>query len=210
MPSIVDVLGLRSNNNAPLYSKRKLLLYHHITTLPSTTLAHQFLQVQEELNFPSLKDEIEEFLTEHEIVDVRKYSKEHWKDFVKEKIVQKNRIFLLEGRKKYKKLDIHSLALEEFGLKEYFLNLNLSDSRMKFRVRSQCVNTCQSHFPSNHGYAMNSFQCINCSEFEIDQLSHWHRCHFFKDMIEKVNTQDEKSVLQFYRSIIKLRQDQIS
>ena len=112
--------------------------------------------------------------------------------------------------KKYKKIDINSLALEEFGLKEYFLRLNLSDSRMKFRVRSQCVNTCQSNFLSNYGYKMNSFQCINCSELEIDQLSHWHRCNFFKYMIEKVNTNDEKSVLEFYKSVIKLRQDQIS
>ena len=188
--------------------KEKLLLYHHISTLPVTTLAHKFLRVQEDLNLPSLKDEIKEFLAEHEVVDVREFSKTKWKDFVQKKILQRNRTFLLEGMKKYKKLDVNSLALEDFGLKDYFINLNLSDSRLKFRVRSNCVNTCQSHFPSNQVFAMNSFKCINCSEFEIDQLSHWHRCHFFKDMMEKIDKSDEKSILEFYRSVIKFRQDQ--
>ena len=188
--------------------KEKLILYHHIASLPEQSLAHQFLVIQERLNFPSLKDEVQEFLAEFEVFDVTKFSKKRWKVFVNDKILQKNRNFLLEGIKKYKKLDFNSLSLEEFGLKDYFFSLNLSDSRLNFRVRSKCVNTCQSHFPSKSEYVMNSFQCPQCSELEIDQLSHWHQCYFFKNMMEKVNTKDEKSVLIFYRSAIKFRQDQ--
>ena len=188
--------------------KEKLLLYHHISSLPVSSLAHRFLKVQVQMHFPSLKDEIKDFLSEFEVFDVLQFSKIQWKHFINSKILKKNRRYLLEGMKKYKKLDHTSLALGDFGLKEYFRSLNLSDSRLNFRVRSKCVKTCQSHFTSDLNYAMNSFRCINCSEFEIDQLSHWHRCHFFKNMFEKINSNDEKSVLQFYRNVIKFRQDQ--
>ena len=99
--------------------------------------------------------------------------------------------------------------MEEFGLKDYFSDLNLSESRLKFRIRSKCVTSCQTHFPSNQIYAMNSFRCVNCPEdFEIDQLSHWHRCRFFKEMFGEIDTNDERSIIQFYRSVIKYRQEQ--
>ena len=188
--------------------KEKLLLYHHIRSLPVSSLAHQFLLVQEKYNFPSLKDEIGEFLAEFEVSDVKKFTKVQWRNFVKDKIKQKNRTFLLEGMSKYKKLDSNSLALEECGMKEYFRTLNLSDARLKFRIRSKCVNTCQTHFPSHQGYIMNSFRCNNCSEFEIDQLSHWHRCKLFKDKFGEIDNNDEKSIIQFYRNVIKFRHEQ--
>ena len=188
--------------------KEKLLLYKHIAALPISSLAHQFLLVQEELHLPSLKDEVKEFLAEFGVHDVNLFSKKEWRSFVSEKIKTKNRNFLLNGMKTYSKIDHNELALEEFGLKDYFLQLSLPNCRMKFRVRSKTVTSCQTHFPSDQTFIKNSFRCTNCNEFEIDQLSHWHRCNFFKNMREKINSNDEESILEFYRKVIKERQDQ--
>ena len=137
--------------------KEELLLYHHILCLPDSSLAHQFLTLKEKYNFPSLKDKIEDFLAEFEVTDVKRFTKVEWRKYVKEKIHQKNWAFLLEGLAKYSKIDCNEIALEEFGLKEYFKNLDLSESRLKFRIRSKCVSTCQTHYPSNKDYALNSF-----------------------------------------------------
>ena len=55
--------------------KEKVLLYHHISCLQKNSLAHQMMMVQEDLNFPSLRDEVKSFLYKFEITDVTQFSK---------------------------------------------------------------------------------------------------------------------------------------
>ena len=83
----------------------KLTLYHHIACLPERSVSKKIMKIQEDLNFPSLYEEISEFLTKHEIIDVTSYSKVAWKDLVKNLIASDNRNWLLESTKRYKKLD---------------------------------------------------------------------------------------------------------
>merc|ERR1711935_536623 len=97
-----------------LILKEKLLLYHHICSLPVHCTAHQVLLIQERLSFPSLRDEVEEFLRKFEIIDVRKFSKQSWKVFVREKILNMNREYIIDTSKKYKKLDYVSMGCEDF------------------------------------------------------------------------------------------------
>merc|ERR1711954_342884 len=85
--------------------KEKLLLYHHISTLPEDALARQILETQEQLNFPSLRNEIIHFLSRYEVHDVKSYSKEKWKAFVRDKINHMNREYLETEMYKYKKID---------------------------------------------------------------------------------------------------------
>ena len=114
--------------------KEKLILYHHIVCLPEDALAHQVLVVQQNLQLPSILDEIVQFLNKHEINDVRNYSKRDWKFLIKQKIHFENREFLIESSQRYKKIDYLSLASEEYGLKDYFSELDLPKPRIKFRV----------------------------------------------------------------------------
>ena len=92
---------------------------------------------------------MEDFLSEFEIYNIQKYSKQSWKGLVREKIREKYRTFLLNEMKKYKKLDYNSLSLEDFGIKDYVLTMNSADSRLKFRERNKCMVSCYSHFPSD-------------------------------------------------------------
>ena len=52
--------------------KEKLILYHHIACLPETAVAHQMMKVQEDLHFPSLRDDLEGFLAKFEVHNVNK------------------------------------------------------------------------------------------------------------------------------------------
>ena len=53
--------------------KEKVMLYYHISTLPQDSIANSIMRAQEKYRWPSLRDEIREFLNEFEIYDVTKY-----------------------------------------------------------------------------------------------------------------------------------------
>ena len=76
--------------------KEKLLLYHHLFTLPQSSLAHQVLLQQELLHLPSLKDEVKGFLQKYEVSDLSIFSKQKWKVFVRVKIRELASEYLLE------------------------------------------------------------------------------------------------------------------
>ena len=113
--------------------KEKLLLYHHISTLPEDTLARKILDIQEKLNFPSLRNEVINFLSRYEIHDVKIFSKEKWRAFVRNKINDMNREYLETEMHRYKKIDAIAMSLEDYGIKSYFTELSLEDLRIKLR-----------------------------------------------------------------------------
>ena len=84
-----------------------------------------------------------------------------------------NRQKLIEDFKSYKKLDYLELSVEEFGMKDYFLELNLELSCIKFRSRASTVSTCSTHYPSNPEYMKNMFQCYEKNCTELDTILHW-------------------------------------
>ena len=91
---------------------------------------------------------------------------------VKRKIEMDNREFLIESAMKYKKIDYLEMACEEYGMKEYFLSLDLYSSRIRFMERASCMPLCMSHQPSNQKYIDRGFICL-CNEKKVDTLHHW-------------------------------------
>ena len=181
--------------------KDKLVFYHHLTCLPESALANQVLVIQEKFQFPNLCNEIQHFLNKHEIVDVKNYSKKEWKDFVKDRIQWENREFLLESSKRYKKLDYLSLSSEEPGVKEYFKNLDLAGSRIKFKERSGCMTTCKASFLSQN---LTSMFCTFCQSKSICNLSHWRRCNGYSKFRISRNLSLDSDIVAYYRDIIDL------
>ena len=185
--------------------KEKLILYHHITCLPQSSLAHQVLLVQERLRLPSLLDEVDQFLNKHEITDVKKFSKGEWKSFVKRTIHSENRETILKNAQKYKKIDYLELAEEEYGIKEYFSELNLAEARLKFRVRAKCVKTCKMHFPSDKQNIRTMFICPENKCSFVDSLSHWSLCESYAHLRQSRDLSDDSQLLGYYQEIINLR-----
>ena len=159
--------------------KEKLILYHHIASLPATSLANQVMLSQEQHHFPSLRNEVKIFLEEFQILDVTSYSKSQWKCFVDAKIKILNQRYLLNGMKQYKKVDNLSLSLEEFGIKDYFKTMSLNSSRTWFRHRARTMTSCRIDYRNDKDNISNAFRCIECKskgKFFIDQISHWSVC----------------------------------
>ena len=95
------------------------------------------------------------------------------------------------------------MSEEDFGLKEYFKNLNLADSRLKFRERVSCMKSCRMHFPSDPSNRNALFEC-NCGKLDI--LSHWKHCPDYAHLTVNVHDwNDDEQVVNFYREVIKIR-----
>ena len=84
--------------------KEKILLHHHISCLPESSLALKVMTIQEKLNLPSLHEEIEAFLCKFGDYDVKSYSKDKWKKFVCESCAELRCERILADIKKYKKM----------------------------------------------------------------------------------------------------------
>ena len=158
------------------------------------------------MNWPSLKDEVKSFLNEYEIVDVKKFTKLGWKNFISDKIIQKNRFSLLEMAKSLKKVDYLNVSVDEFKIKDYFLELRLDLARMKYREVSKCVKTCRSHAPSDPDSMRALYQCFHCNS--QDTLGHWWVCESYKHLTINKSKDSDKDICEFYQAVIQLRSQQ--
>ena len=145
-----------------------------------------------------------DFLALHEVHDVKCFSKEKWKIFVKDSILKMTRALILEQMKSCKKLDYLNLSLEDFKIKDYFRELNLENARIKFRERSKTMTSCRTHYPSDQDNIKQMSECPNkCGN--IDSLSHWKSCIFYSQFRESIDMNDDKQLCEFYKSVINLR-----
>ena len=188
--------------------KEKLLLYFHICSLPASSIAHQVLLQQELLHLPSLRDEVKEFLHRYEVADVTSFTKAKWKVFVKDKIHEMGREYLLEGMRRYKKVDTLELSLEEYQMKDYFLTMTLEFSRLTFRSRSLTMNTCRMHYRNSQRNISDAFVCFSCKSSKpghpkIDQLSHWVICPRYSQFHNSLSViKSDVELCELYKKVI--------
>ena len=187
--------------------KEKLMLYFHISSLHHSSLAHIILKTQERLCWPSLRDEVQDFFYEHEIYDVTKFSKASWKKFVAENLQQQNRLLLLGMAKKLKKVDYFTISCEDFKLKDYFNELNLEDSRIKYREVSSTMYTCRSHASSDTNNMRAQLRCWDCPSQDV--INHWWDCISYKPYTFNRTKDSDQDLCDFYKSVIQHRQQQV-
>ena len=101
------------------------------------------------------------------------------------------------------------MACEEFGLKAYFHNLNLADSRLKFRERSQCMTSCRLDYPNDRENIKSMFSCHHCDEIDSVAL-HWKYCEAYRHLRENRNLDIDSDLCGYYRDIIKLREEDMN
>ena len=188
-----------------LILKEKLILFHHISNLPENAVARNILQIQQRLHLRGLNEEVSQFLTEHEIYDVKQFTKVEWKRLVTNKIKIANREHLIELAKNYKKIDSVSLSIEELEIKDYFSELDLPRARMKFRERANCLKTCKRHY-SNDLYNMKTmFLCDSCDSDSVDVTSHWRLCEQYEHLRQNKNLESDLDLMSYYQEVINFR-----
>ena len=97
--------------------KNKLILYHHVSTLPEREISHKILKQHMRHKLPGLYDDVTDFLNKYEVTHVTSFTKLKWAHFVKAKIENENREYLLNLFKPYKKLDYFALICEDYEIK---------------------------------------------------------------------------------------------
>ena len=89
-------------------------------------------------------------LIEHyELPNIQLKSKLQWKNLVNRAIVTANRSDIIDKAKGYKKIDCNKLSTEKYGLKEYFIELNVPDAKLFFAIRSRMTRYIQTNYKGN-------------------------------------------------------------
>ena len=121
----------------------KLKFLWHLSSLPNTSLAKEILNLQkDDRSLPSLLTECEPILEKIGITrDPTSYTKKEWKRLISKKVHQLNKESLLQQIQSSKKLDINKLFSEEYEVKPYLSEKNISKGRTFFSSRSFMLST---------------------------------------------------------------------
>ena len=153
------------------------MFVHHIANLEDSSLAKKFYVAQRNNfpNFPSVVNEVEEFLNDWNVRDYANMSKNQFRQTVKDILYIKNRNDLLDWTKKYRKVDYETCDKEKFETKSYFKTMNIAQSRLYFKVLNFITPTIRANFKSDKKFCAEKFICLDCREEEEgqrDQVSH--------------------------------------
>ena len=89
-------------------------------------------------------------------------------------------------------------------MKDYFHNLNLEFSRIKFRARSLTMTSCSSHYPSDPANIKKLFECDEkCNS--IDSLFHWENSDCYMKFKKSDQFSSDLELCEFYKCIINHR-----
>ena len=184
--------------------KKKLMFLHHLANLDDSSLAKQVYDVQLKLGLPGLIKECEQYLVKFGVIDITKYTKIQWKNLVNQNIAKMNRECLLDKMKSYSKLDQNKFAEEKFELKPYLKNLQLTQARQNFRIRSFMTRLVKMNFPSDRVYSSDLWSCWHCPN--IDTQAHIRHCPAYQHLRMDKNLDNDMDLVKFFQEVIKLRE----
>ena len=139
---------------------KKLMFLHHLSTF------HIF-EVQKKLNLPGLFQECQEFMIKFDITKVESFSPIQWKNLVKKKIEEMNKIDILNQMKKSKKMKYEKYVEKDFKRQAYLTSLNLADARLRFKINAFMTPTVKMNFPSDEEFASQLWSCSGCGNSDL-------------------------------------------
>ena len=182
--------------------QKKLLLLHHIASLPYSCLAKEVYDLQKDLNLPGLVSEFSYVLLENGIVDIANYSKYQWKKVAKTIIYKLNKDKLVSQSKNYKKIDFsydENLAARH----SYLTQMKVNDARMLFKIRSHMAPTIQMNFPDNKTFSANLWTCSACMINRVTQ-NHVISCEEYSKYREGLSLDEDGDLVKYFRTIVEL------
>ena len=196
--------------------QKKLLFLHHVATLPNDTLAREVYEVQAKLELPGLLKECKEFLVINGITNLSLYSKLQWKSFVIKKIKSMNKDDILNMMKKpYKKISHQEHVNEKFEVQPYLKTMNLSQARMRFKLKTGMTPTVQMNFPSSEEFANQLWTCVGCTstssdtdrqvEGRRDTQAHIMVCPGYTEFRQNLDLENDKDLVTYFGRVVKKR-----
>ena len=155
-------------------------------------------------------------------MDPLRTTKRSWKKKVKSYVLNKTKQDLLNMLKKYKKIDLESVANDPFENKEYFLKLDLESVRMRLRISSGMVNKIKGNYKDKYRRRNKSITCSSCAPLlrenkpdgEPDkppekppdtQIHLLEECVAFEDVRESTDLKTDAGLVSFFNEVVKRR-----
>ena len=190
--------------------QRKLIFLHHLTNLPNDALAKEVLDVQIKLGLPGIAQECAEFLSRFGMHDLTLYSKQQFKRLVRVKINELNKSKLLQliKDKNYKKVNYSEIEKENFEMKSYFKTLNVTDSRIRFKLATQMLPTIKMNFQSDMKFTADCWVCDSCRDGQNDKRdsqNHVMICKAYESFRVGKDLSKDKDLVDFFKSVVEHR-----
>ena len=188
--------------------QKKLTFLHHIENLPDTALAKEVLSVQVDQGLPGIYNECKNFLAKFEIFDLKQYSKNSFKKLIKTKIFELNKEKLIDmaKSKRYKKINLDELEANNFKLKSYLRDFNMTDARLKFKLVSQMTPSVQMNFQSDKGFKENLWTCEGCRYLPgigfRDTQQHILICPGYEKLRSGRDFSCDRDLVEYFRQVL--------
>ena len=230
---------LFTETNTLLMSNRiwlsKLRFIRHVLTLPVGSLARDIAEKQI-VHRIGLIQEVEPLLIEmgiSEINSIQHYSKYQWRNMTRKFIFNKNHSDLVSmcEKKNYSKINTEAIRNKPIKVSEYFRDLSVDDSRLKFKLLSRMTPSVASNWSSSKKFRERGLLCVGCSppssvtavtgsETQAqppttgtgsrDSESHIEICDAYSDLrnFKSLQGAGDKVILDFFRKVIERRAQQ--
>ena len=186
---------------------QKLLLLHHLISLPNDSLAKEVVLQQREESLGGLLQESDYYLEQLDIKsDPVSFSKTQWAKLVKSRIHSKNKSDILKQISSYKKFNKDKLVTENYGMKPYISSMSIADARTFFSSRSMMLSTVQYNFKNHPEYKANAYKC-KCGD--LDTQSNLLTCKLYSHLREGLDlSNSDKDLVRYYQLVIQDRQQE--
>ena len=126
-----------------------------------------------------------------------------WKKMVQSKVKDffQNEL-IKEIKEKYSKLEDIDTDNEKFEPKEYLKELDLSQARIKFKLRSRMIEV-RNNF--KRGQQNANLECQGC-QISIDTQDHILFCPFFSDLRQDLDLGQDRDLLKYYKEVMEIRE----
>ena len=183
-----------------------LVFLKYLVDQDETNLSKEIYNIQKSLDFPGFIREARDLLIKYKLPNIIdeefKISYSMWKKTVKREI--KNTFETeLKASMITSKLKDGPLVGESFGLKDYTVKLQMTEARMKFRLRS-FTSKVKMNRKSDPTYAAQLWKCDGCGN--LDTQSHIMWCPGFAPLREGLNIDNDKDVINYFQEVFKLRE----
>ena len=128
---------------------------------------------------------------------------------MKRKIVEQQKLQLLEQARNYKKISYEQLEKDAFGVQEYFSTLTVSQARLWLKVVGGMCPRVASLFPSDRKFIKIDFQCVACraagrpASETRDTIQHiTTECPFYEHFKSDVSLETDIGLVTFMKRVL--------
>ena len=178
------------------------------TKFDKKSLAKQIFDEQVENEWPGLAQEAKLISEEFHVKDVTKEWKNEptkikWKVLIKEASKKKTERDLKKKMAQgYSK--IKDLSEESFERKGYLSEMNMSEARMFYKIRTKMVKA-KMNFSSDYKNRATLWKCDSCCR-SIDTQAHIKICPAYEHLREGKSLDCDKDLVQYFKEVLSIRE----